>query len=69
MSKPTMTFDEAKERTAADLKKIAELLNEEATAIEAGDLQRMDSLLDEKLPLWFEMLAIRYGHVCEQRGV
>lgn len=64
-----MTFDEAKERTADDLKKVAELLNDEAKAIESGDLQRMDALIGEKLPLWFEMLAIRYHHVRAERGV
>jgi hypothetical protein len=64
-----VTFDEAKDRTADDLKKVAELLNDEAKAIESGDLQRMDALLSEKLPLWFEMLAIRYCHVRDERGV
>ena len=62
-----MTFDEAKQRTADDLRKVAQCMNDEAEAIASGDLQRMEVLLEEKLPLWFDMLALRYAHVCEEK--
>lgn len=62
-----MTFDEMKERTAADLRQVAAALEVRAKAVEAGDLAQFEDIIDDKWSLWGQMLVLRYAHCQEQR--
>ncbi len=61
-----MTFDELKERSSDDLKAVAGYMLDAADNIAAGDMRQMDILLDKKLPLWFDMLRLRYAYAQEE---
>lgn len=66
-SSGVVTFETLKTRSAADLRALAELLEENAKKIEGGDMAAMDYVL-EKIPDWHELLMLRYACACEAKA-
>lgn len=64
---PRMTFDEMKKQTADDLRRVADLFELRARAVESGDMEAFYKLMTEELPSWHQMMLLRQADRAERR--
>lgn len=61
-----ITFPEARDGAADDLRQIAGFLSDYATKVDDGDLGLLDELIEDRWSLWGQMLALRHYHRMER---
>ena len=61
-------FGYIRDRTAADVRKVATLLCEIAAEIQKGDMAAFDTLVNERFELWWQMLLLRNSYLMERKG-
>lgn len=64
-----MTFDEMKRQAADDLRRVADLFELRARAIEQGDFDQFYKLITEELQNWHQMLVLRQADRAERREI